>query len=308
MRAIDAPAALSEPPLAPAPPPLTVVVNANASGAPRGAALDRLVGHLRRGGGDVDVARTASVDELRAVWEADDGRRVVLVGGDGSLHTAVNLGGPRRDVALVPAGRANNIARSLRIPRDPAAAALLAGTGRVKPVDLIEAVAAGRPRRLVCESVSVGFLAEARQRYRGRNSADVVAGLRAGATTLRGFHPLSARVSRAEAVETLHLAQVFVANLPLYEFGLDVCPYADATDALLDVVAIEAPDRLAVLRMVAALRRGTQFERPGTHVWRSAHVTVTSGAASPIVADSEDLGHGPVSLRAAPGALRIVRP
>lgn len=301
-------------PADPAPPParsarlpVRVIVNANASGALAPAARDDLVRALRAAGADVELELTGSLAELAAVWRDDDGRRLVLAGGDGTIHAVANLGGPARDVALIPAGRANNIARSTQIPRDPAAAARLAVRGRVRPLDLIEARTATR-RRLVVESVSVGFLAQARVRYHGRNSADLVAGLRAGAGALRDFHELGVHVTTPAGEETLRLSQLFVANLPFYEFGLLVAPQADPTDATLDLIGIDAPTRRAVLRMIAELRRGAHRPYHGVHAWRAHSATIETHGRSPVVADSEDLGTGPVVLRAVPAALRLVRP
>lgn len=284
---------------------LRVVVNANASGT--AAIAGEVVDALRAAGAEVELLRTAGLTELEDVWRHDDGRRLVLVGGDGTIHAAVNVPGPARDVALIPAGRANNIARSLDIPLAVADAARLALRGGVRPVDLIEARTATE-RRLVVESVSVGFLAHARVRYHGRNSADLRAGVRAGAAALRRFHPLGAHVTGATGTESLPLAQLFVANLPLYEFGLRVAPQADPQDAMLDVVGIEAPTRRAVLRMLVDLRRGTHPARGNVHRWRAETVRIVTNGASPVVADSADLGFGPVELRAVPGALRMVRP
>jgi diacylglycerol kinase (ATP) len=284
-----------------------VVVNANASAAPTSAERDDLVRDLRDAGADVELEQTSSLAQLEAIWRDDDGRRLVLVGGDGTIHAVANLGGPPRDIALIPAGGANNIARSTRIPRDRQLAAALAVRGRVRPVDLIEARTA-ELRQMVVESVSVGFLAQARVRYHGRNSTDRLAALRAGAGALREFAPLAARVTSAGGEESLMLSQLFVANLPFYEFGLRVAPQADPTDATLDLIGIEAPTRLAVLRMIADLRRGRHMPHRGVHAWRAATATVTTHGCSPIVADSSDLGFGPVVLRAAPAALRLVRP
>ena len=286
---------------------LRIIVNANASGAGHEAGVDGLEALFRAAGAEVVVNRTASLEELARVWSEDDGARLVLVGGDGSVHAAVNLPGPPRDLALIPAGRANNIARSLGIPLDWHDAAGLALNGDVRPVDLIEARTA-RGRHLVVEGVSVGFLAQARVRYHGRNSADVRAAVRAGAAALARFHPLAARVTSPVGAETLHLSQLFVANLPLYEFGLKVAPQADPTDATLDLVGIDAANRRAVLRMLVDLRRGTHLNRPNVHVWRADQAVIATHGCSPIVADSTDLGAGPVELRAAPAALRIVRP
>ena len=288
--------------------PVRVIVNANASATLTPAERDALVGALRETGADVDLVLTHSLAELAAVWNDDDGRRLVLVGGDGTIHAAANTAGPPRDVALIPAGKANNIARSTLIPRDRRLAARLAVRGAVRPLDLIEARTAQR-RRLVCESVSVGFLAQARVRYHGRNSADVVAALRAGGGALRAFRPLGAHVTTpGGGDETLSLSQLFVANLPFYEFGLRVAPQADPTDATLDLIGIDAPTRLAVLRMIGELRRGRHLPYHGMHAWRARTETISTDGLSPIVADSENLGTGPVQLRTVPAALRLVRP
>ncbi len=98
-------------------PPLTVVVNGQASGAPSLAARDDLVARLRAFGADVELEVTRSLGELADVWRRQDGRRIVLVGGDGSVHAAANLEGPPRDVAVIPAGRANTSPAAPASPR-----------------------------------------------------------------------------------------------------------------------------------------------------------------------------------------------
>ena len=285
---------------------MRLVINANASGT-RGDRPGEVREALSRAGADVDVRITSTIAELAELWHAGNDSRIVLAGGDGSLHAAVNLRGPPRDVALIPSGGANNIARSLGIPLGLEDAARLAVAGSVAPVDLIE-VATAEETRLVVESVSVGYLASARARYHGRNSADIVAGVRAGAAALARFHPFAAHVRGPEGAEDLRLAQVFVANLPLYEFGLLVAPHADPADAAMDVIGIHAANRRAVLRMVAELRRGTLLDHPDVYLWRTPRLRLATHGLSPIVADSVNLGSGPAELRAVPAALRLVRP
>jgi diacylglycerol kinase family enzyme len=77
---------------------------------------------------------------------------------------------------------------------------------------------------------------------------------------------------------------------------------------MLDLIGIEASNRLAVLRMIAELRRGRHLPHRGVHAWRAPSATITTAGCSPVVADSEDLGSGPVTLRAVSAALRLVRP
>jgi diacylglycerol kinase family enzyme len=286
---------------------LLLVVNGNASGSDRSRLAFVAGAALRQAGARPEVHVTSCSEELRAIWPDDPDRRVVLVGGDGTLHAAANLDLLQPEIAIIPAGAANNICRSVGIPLATRAAAALAVSGRVRPLDLIEARTA-EARYLVTEGVSVGFLADARARYHGRNSADVLAALKAGAAALAAFHPLGVRVTSAGGSEELALAQLFVANLPLYAFGLQVAPHADPEDATLDLVGIEADDRLHLLAMLAELRHGTLLHHEGVHLWKAAAATLATHGASPVIADSTDLGRGPVSLRALPGALRLVRP
>ena len=287
---------------------LLLVANANASGlAGRRELVDGASWLLRRLGARVETRLTTSIDELSALVHEDGGRRLVLLGGDGTLHALANLGGPRPEVALLPAGRANNVARSLGIPTDLRAATALAVGGSSRPLDLI-AVENGDARYLAVEGVSVGFHALARAGYRGTNSADLVAGAAAGLGTLARFRPLCFAIESDGAAEVATLSQLFVANLPLYSFGLRVAPAADPADGLLDLVAIEAMSRASLVATMVRLRRGTHLGQPGVRTWRASRVRISTGGRSPVVGDSTVLGPGSVELTVEREALSLVAP
>jgi diacylglycerol kinase family enzyme len=103
-------------------PGLLVVVNGAAGSAddePVEAALAVL-----RGGADVEVAATSSSDELDDVVRSLDGRRPVVMGGDGSLHAvaaALDRAGVlgAQPVGLIACGTGNDLARTLGLPLDP---------------------------------------------------------------------------------------------------------------------------------------------------------------------------------------------
>ncbi len=286
-----------------------LVANANASGLGGRRELVDQVGHaLRLSGARVETRITASIDELVSLVDDEDGsRRLALLGGDGTLHAVANLRGPKREVALLPAGRANNVARSLGIPTDLRAAAEVAVRGSVRSLDLIAAESDGQ-RYLAVEGVSVGFLALARARYRAPNSADLLAGATAGLATLARFRPLCLGLESDGVAEVTKLNQLFVANLPLYGFGLEVAPHADPADGLLDVVAIDGTGRLALPMMLGRLRRGTHLARPGVRAWQARRVRIATRGRSPVIADSTNLGSGPVDLSVVPAALDLVVP
>ncbi len=284
-------------------PHLLLVANGNASGLSRRPHLvqdsTRL---LRSAGARVETRVTSTLEELDEALATAE-RRVVLLGGDGSLHAAANARrGPVPELALIPGGRANNVARSLGVPLKIDAAARLAVAGRARPLDAI-AVHTPAGRYLAVEGISVGFHALARTQYTGENSADVVAGIRAGLGAVGGFRPLTIALELDGDSRLTRIGQLFVANMPLYGPSLRVAP-ADPSDGLLDVVTIDR-GRTGLLALVPRLRRGTHIGRPGVEHMRARSIRIATRGRSPIIADTTDVGDT-VELAVESHALTIV--
>jgi diacylglycerol kinase family enzyme len=285
-----------------------LVVNANASGnGAAGEVVARATHALRDAGARVSARLTADEQELAAaVREAED-RRIVLVGGDGTVHALANLDLELLPpTALLPAGRANNVARALGIPVDWTAAAQLAVRGRATEVDALHVVTPTRSLYAV-EGVSAGFHAAARHRYDGKNSGDLIAGIRALADQLREFRPgrIELRVDGVTLFDG-QAAQLFLSNLPFFGFGFHVDPVADPFDGRLEAIVLEAQTRRDVVRMLAAARRGRHLGRPGV-TW-SAATRAHLEQPVPLVADAQPLGVTTAVVTVAPKRLRLVAP
>jgi len=316
MTAAAAPALAPRPhaPLAPARAPrqlrslsphLVLVANGNASRLQRQPELVEASARLlRSAGARVETLVTSTLDELESVLAGAE-RRVVLLGGDGSLHAAANAPGPKPELALIPGGKANNVARSLGLPLEPRAAARLAVEGRAHAIDAIAARTATQ-RYLAVEGVSVGFHALARSQYKGVNSADTAAAIRAGLGALARFEPMTMAVGLDGSCELMRLSQLFVVNMPLFGPGLRVAPSADPADGLLDVVALEGGGRLSLLRLAPKLRRGTHLGVEGVRSFQAETVRISTRGASPVIADTTNLGSDTVELSVVPHALEIV--
>ena len=283
-----------------------LVVNARASGADGpGDVVADATRALRAAGARVRALVTADEQELAAAISAADGRRVVLVGGDGTVHALANLDLPALPpAALLPNGRANNIARSLGIPLDWPAAATLAVRGRPAAVDSLQVVTPERTLFAV-EGVSAGFHAAARHRYTGENSADIAAGVRALVAELAAFrpHPVTLRADGAPAFDG-PAAQVFLSNLPLFGFGFRVDPVADPADGRLEAIVFEAASRRKLVHLLSTARRGVHLGMDGV-TWRRA-LRAHVARPLPLVADAQPLGVTTATVTVAPGRLRIV--
>jgi diacylglycerol kinase (ATP) len=284
--------------------PVLVLVNPRASGLkdPERVFADVLT-RLRWAGVRAEGRLTAGVSELR---EALAGRaaRIVLVGGDGSVQAALNAGGALPEVALVPAGRANNIARALGIPRDVGAAVGLAATRPARPIDVLRVTSGSRVLYAV-EGVSAGFQAEARAGYASPDSADLLAGARALAGALGRYRPYRVELSvdgrRAFSGDA---AQVFISNLPLFGFGFRVDPIARVADGRAEAIVVEAGSRLALARLLASAYRGRHLSREGVHVSGARSALLESPL--PLVCDSTVLGAGTAEVTVEQGRLGIV--
>jgi diacylglycerol kinase (ATP) len=286
---------------------LLLVANANASGlGGRTDLVDRAASLLRGLGARVETRWTASPAELDELVSEEE-RRVALIGGDGTLHAVANVHGHKPEVALLPRGRANNIAHALGVPLDLTSAARLAVRGRAHPIDGI-AVEAGERRLTALEGVSVGYHALARARYRGVNSSDTAAGVAAALSALVHFAPVSIALELDGEVELRRLGQLFVVNFPLFGPRLPVAPAADPGDGLLEVVELETGGRASLAVALARLRRGTHLHGKGARLRAARRIRIATSGRTPVVADTTVLSSGRVELAVRPRTVHVVAP
>ena len=291
--------------------PLLVVTNAAAGGTddePVEAALDVL-----RGATDVRREVCAEPGDLDRLLDDLDDRMLVVVGGDGSVHTAVATLHTRGELAadrplgLVPLGTGNDLARTLGIPLDPADAARALVSGRPRPLDLVVDDAGG----VVVNAVHLGVGAEAAEKAsalknRLGKAAYAVGSVAAGAGAT-GWH---LRVVLDGSVVNVdgEVLMVAVANGRTIGGGAELAPGAEPDDGLLDIVVATSTGPLARLGFAVALRDGEHVERDDVLVLQGREVTVT-GDAFPLNADGEL--DGPLTSRTwtvRPGAWSLVVP
>jgi YegS/Rv2252/BmrU family lipid kinase len=275
--------------------PLLVVTNAAAGGA----ADEQVEAALAVLGSATDVRREvcAEPEDLGRVLDGLGERTLVVVGGDGSVHTAVAALHDRgelsadRPVGLVPLGTGNDLARTLGIPLDPAAAARALLAGSVRPLDLVVDDAGG----VVVNAVHLGVGAEAAEKAsalkdRLGRAAYAVGSIAAGAG-VTGWH-LQVVVDGVAVEVDREVLMVAVANGRTIGGGAPLAPDASPDDGLVDVVVATSTGPLARLGFAVALRDGEHVERDDVLVVRGRSVRV-SGDPFPLNADGELAGPVP---------------
>jgi diacylglycerol kinase (ATP) len=290
---------------------IAVLVNPTAGRGVHGHLLDEVTAIL---GADAVllVARTAEEAEGACKAAVADGARaVVSVGGDGTLHRAVQAvactGVP---LGVVPAGTGNDIAACLGVPADPREAARAVADAlthdRSEAFDLARIDGAGQTR-WAAGVIGLGFdtlvneLANRMRFPRGPRRYDIAIVLE-----LARMRPRRYRITVDEVAEELDACLVAVGNTARYGGGMRICPAADPTDGLLDLVIAGPISRYTLMRIKPRVYAGTHVDHPAVRQLRGRTITVEcEGITS--YADGERSLPLPVTITAVPGALRLLR-
>ena len=248
---------------------------------------------------------------------------LLVIGGDGTVHAAVNglarhPAERRPALAIVGFGTGNDSARQLGLPADPRACADRIAYGRTQTIDLIRVVPArsesGQPGEpeLAINSTGWGFVGTVlRQLDRGPVQAlrSLSGKLYYLGGTLAGWgvhdhHPVHLVIDGRTYWDGPGYA-VIVANGTIFGGGVPIAPDARQDDGLLDVIVVEALDRLRMLRLLPLVYRGQHLGHPRFRHWRGRRIEIDGDGA--IDADGEIIGHGSLIAEVLPGALRVCR-
>jgi diacylglycerol kinase family enzyme len=308
--------------------PLCLVVNPAAGGGRALRTLASATAALDGASARYQVQPSASLAHARelAAAAAQRGEVTVAVGGDGlagALAGAVaDAGGV---MALIPAGRGNDLARELGLPPGAAAAAAAILDGQQAELDLLGLSIPGQPEETAALSAYLGLPSVAgeianRSRLIRGPATYPVAALRA----LARWRPVSFRVEQTGGpggpVAGIPAGEfpgygVVLANSRFFGGGMQVCPPARTSDGCLDVVVMHDAPKAAFLRVLLQIKDGTHISLPQVALGQAAAVTVTADTALPVAADGETLPWGsplaagvPLRARVRRGALKVIVP
>ena len=272
--------------------PLLLIANSEAGSADE-RNLDQALSVLRQAT-DVEVAATSNPGELDGVLHRRGGRRVVVAGGDGSLHAVVAALHRRHELAetvigLVPLGTGNDFARGAGIPLEPVDAARLVLTGTPRPVDLIVDCLG----EVVVNNVHIGVGAQASHNAKPLKKVlgrlGYVLGA-VGAAIKPPYVRLRIEVDGHEVADFAHpILMVAIGNGSRVGGGAAVTPEADPGDGKMDVMVSFSTDLAAKLGYLVKFRAGRHPERDDVLYLRAGTVSV-SGQSFYCSADGELYG------------------
>ncbi|MBV8848692.1 MAG: lipid kinase [Methylobacteriaceae bacterium] len=265
-----------------------------------------------------DLLHARGIDPLHAQCESRDALPqaildnagkidcVVIAGGDGTLNAAapglLRTGLP---LGIVPAGTANDLARTLGIPDDPAGALDLIAQGQERRIDV------GRVNdQLFFNVASIGLSValahamspETKRRF-GRLSYSLAA-LR----VISRARPFSAVIASEGDVARVKTFQVAVGNGRYYGGGNAVEKSAEIDDGSLDLYSLEMDKVWKLAWMAPSFRAGEHGAFREVRAVSGRTFEIHTSRPRRVNADGEILTTTPAKFSIVPKAIRVFAP
>jgi diacylglycerol kinase (ATP) len=270
--------------------------------------LDRIRVLASRYGAGLVVSRKVSDLAEQARRAAADGiERLLVAGGDGTMHHAAQgLAGTECALGVIPLGSGNDLAGTLGIPPDLEVAVKRALEGEVRRIDLLRV---GETFSL--SYAGVGFDSEV---TRFANEVKVLRGpliyFYSVIHTLITFEPPRMKVVYDGGTFEGKVMFTVVNNLPRFGGGMRIAPDAQIDDGLLDLVIVREVPKPVLLSIFPKVYGGKHVGHPAVTIVRTRRVEITIDRAMTMYGGGEPLrpvaAGEAVVVEVVPGALRIV--
>jgi YegS/Rv2252/BmrU family lipid kinase len=285
---------------------LLVVVNLHASRARQ--CLGSAVTVLAESGFDVDIRQSGDeatlADVIRGHAERVDA--LVVAGGDGTVNGAIPaLIEAAKPIGILPFGTANDLALTLGIPADPAAAAGVIAAGATRRIDVGKV---NDRHFLNVASIGLSVKIAEKQDEELKRQWGIFSYVVAAASALTEAERIEARITCGGRSESVRAYQIAVGNGIHFGGGLTVSPEAAIDDGLLDVYAIETASVPELIALAPRLKDGTLVERDDVAFFRGPRVRIETVKPMPVNTDGEVTTETPAEFSVLPGALEVFAP
>jgi YegS/Rv2252/BmrU family lipid kinase len=304
------------------------ILNPRSGGGRAGRTAADLRAVLERRLGPIDLSATErpghAVELAREAVQS--GRDLVIaIGGDGTLHEVANGvlqagGGHGAAIGYVGQGTGGDFRRALGLEHRLDAYVEAIARGRDRVVDAGRARfdgVAGRPEeRWFVNILSAGMSGlvdrhvASTTRVLGGTVAYYLASLRALAECPRSRLRCTVELAGARGEHRLEAFMIAICNGTSFGGGMNVAPMARPDDGRLEVIAMDAPSKVAFLAFTRSIYSGAHLGAPGVRHFSCDRVAIElegDGAPGsfPLDVDGEALGRLPLEVEVVPGALRI---
>jgi YegS/Rv2252/BmrU family lipid kinase len=231
---------------------------------------------------------------------------VVIGGGDGTLNSAAEgLIETQLPLGILPLGTANDLARTLGLPTDPAGACRVIAEGHTRRIDM------GRVNdKHFFNVASVGLSAAiARQLTRKAKSRwGVLAYAWTALRVLWQARPFHAEIRTESENIRVKTIQIAIGNGVYYGGGMVIAADAAIDDGQLSLYSIEVRRWWQVFALLPGLRSGDLQSLNRVRTLRGPSIDVVTHRPRRVNTDGELTTHTPARFRVVPQALSVFVP
>ncbi len=292
-----------------------VIVNPTAGGGRALRSVEWLRERLgQRPDARFEVTRRRGDAESLAAAAAGAGHdRVIAVGGDGTVQEVVNgllSGAQPPELGIVPLGSGNDLARSLGLPADPAMAWRAAIGHQTRTLDVARARNGDGANRWFASAGGIGFDAQVAAAMIDRRGwqAGRAGYLLSTLAELRRYSNRRVNLTVDGASFAHDVLLVAIANGAYYGGGMRIAPGAQPDDGILDVCVVGDISRMAAIRQLPNLYRGTHVRHPQVSTMTGRTVEVDGDPTTRIHLDGEPFGSLPLRVSLVAGPLDVAAP
>jgi diacylglycerol kinase (ATP) len=272
---------------------VALVANPAAGAGTARTALHRAEQILRTLGASVETVNgsspSATAAALRDLVDAAAADRVIVLGGDGIVHLAVQVLAERSiPLGICPVGSGNDIAAALSVPTD-LDDALATALGPTRSIDLLR-----MGGHWAASIATIGFAgdvnARANRLRRPRGASRYTLATVLELPRLRA-RPVQLTIDGGRP-SPCQATLVAVANTDRFGGGMRIAPDARCDDGLLDITVVGPVGRVRLLRFFGRVFRGTHTALPEVTTHRGTQVALSCPGVQ-LWADGEPIG-GPL--------------
>ncbi len=215
-----------------------------------------------------------------------EGHDLIVVGGDGSLHDALNgmTNFENCALGLIPAGTGNDFAAAAGISEVPEEAVDLIAGGQAKYTEFMQFPGGIRGMNAAGTGIDVEILRRCRRNRLFRGKTGYLFSLIVSLLKFKNYE-LTARFNGKE--EHFSALIACVGNGYRFGGGIRMCPEAVLGDGLLDMVVVDDVKKSRMIPAFAKLMKGRIIEEKFTRFERAEHVEIVPERPLTVQIDGE---------------------
>lgn len=242
---------------------------------------------------------------------------LIAIGGDGTIHEAINglmkLEENKRPVlSVIPAGTANDFAKTLSFPSSVSELSLAIEKGVTRNIDIGEIIFSdeeGKEKKewfnnIADVGIGAAVVEQVNVQPRGLNAN--IAFFRAIIKAFRKYKNIPVKCQTEDWTWEGKIKLFVIANGKYFGSGLAIAPDAEPDDGKFAITIGADLSTRDYIRNLPQLKRGKKINHPQLFYKEAKQIKISSSEQCMIEADGEFIGYAPATIKILPKALKVL--